>query len=296
LSEAEDLDLFWNKIEDCPIDQPKMLSNFRKVSDSLLFVSQPAPVHFGNPPNEPSNSYWTNSNWLQSRFHFSFAEYHTTKNLHFGPLRVLNDDLIQPLRGFATHPHSNAEIVTYILEGELTHKDSMGTSETLSRGAIQFMTAGTGIRHSEHNLNPTKPLRIIQMWFTPRTSQLTPNYGSMSGDTSLFKNKWAHLVSDVKNTADKTPVKINQDVNIFVALAQQGVSLDFMVSENRQAYFLCMEGDVTVKGDHESEELTRHDAAEVKGKNALVVTGKTDDAHVMIVEMAITKDSRFDGN
>jgi len=236
----------------------------------------------------------TNSNWLKSRFHFSFAEYFSSNNVHFGPLRVMNDDLIQPMRGFATHPHSNAEIVTYIVEGELTHKDSMGTSETLSRGAIQFMTAGTGIRHSEHNHDNTKPLRIIQMWFTPRRSGLTPKYGSMAGDTTLFQNKWAHLVSDVQNRVDETPVKINQDVNIYVALVRQGVGVNFMVSENRQAYFICMEGDVTVTGDHGTQELTRHDGAEVKGKNVLVVTGKTNDAHVMLVEMAKSKDSRFE--
>jgi len=265
-----------------------MLSIFRKVSNSLLFTSEPPPHDFGNPSNESTNTNWTNPNWLKSRLHFS----NNLKNIHFGPLRVMNDDLVQPMRGFGTHPHSNAEIVTYVIDGELTHKDSMGTSETLSRGAVQFMTAGTGIRHSEHNNNKTKPLRFIQMWFTPRQYGLTPNYGSMPGDVSIIQNKWAHLVSDVKNS-QPTPVKINQDVNIYVALLQNEARLPFKVTEDRQAYLLCVEGDVTVAGDHGSEELTQHDAAEVKGKNDLVIHGK-DGTHVMIVEMAKSKDSRFD--
>lgn len=92
-----------------------------------------------------------------------FAEYNNPRNANYGVLRVMNDDLVQPSRGFGTHPHREMEIVTYIVEGELTHKDSMGTEETLHRGSIQFMTAGTGVSHSEHNRHPSKPLRFIQV-------------------------------------------------------------------------------------------------------------------------------------
>ena len=99
----------------------------------------------------------------QSRFHVSFAEYRSAERSQYGVLRVLNDDLVQPARGFGTHPHSNMEICTYIVEGSLTHADSMGTRETLGRGAVQFMTAGTGVRHSEHNLDAAAPLRFIQV-------------------------------------------------------------------------------------------------------------------------------------
>lgn len=117
-----------------------MISNlFRKISSYKLGVSEPNPSWFGNKPNEVSNPYWTNSNWLKSRFHFSFAEYSNPKNTNFGVLRVLNDDLVQPNRGFGAHPHRDVEICTYIVRGKLTHKDSMGTEETIGRGAIQFM-------------------------------------------------------------------------------------------------------------------------------------------------------------
>ena len=99
------------------------------------------PAWFGNPGNE-NNPKWTNANWLKSRFHFSFAEYNDPKNSNFGVLRVMNDDLVQPSRGFGTHGHREMEICTYVVHGELTHKDSMGTQESLGKGSIQFMTAG----------------------------------------------------------------------------------------------------------------------------------------------------------
>ena len=158
--------------------------------ENKLGKSEPPPEWFGNNDNPTSNKYWTNKNWLKSRFHFSFAEYNNHLNQNFGVLRVMNDDLVQPSRGFGSHPHRNAEICTYVVEGELTHKDSMGTKETITRGAIQFMTAGSGIVHSEHNLHEEKPLRFIQMWITPKRDNLKPNYGSFSGDLTHRLNKW----------------------------------------------------------------------------------------------------------
>ena len=110
---------------------------FRKIAQSMLSVSEPNPSWFGNKPNEPSNPSWTNSNWLKSRFHFSFAEYSNPKNTSFGVLRVMNDDLVQPHRGFGEHPHRDAEICTYVVDGQLTHKDTMGTEETIGKGATE---------------------------------------------------------------------------------------------------------------------------------------------------------------
>ena len=120
--------------------------NFRKIIEGKLGVSEPDPYRFGNKKNEVTNPNWTNTNWLKSRFHFSFAEYNNPRNQQFGVLRVMNDDLVQPDRGFGEHPHRDVEICTYVIEGSLTHKDSMGTSESLTRGSIQFMTAGTGVQ------------------------------------------------------------------------------------------------------------------------------------------------------
>lgn len=163
---------------------------FKVIRNSKLGVSEPPPEWFGNRPNEAGNKNWTNKNWLKSRFHFSFAEYSNPKNTEFGVLRVMNDDLVQPDRGFGGHPHQNVEIVTYIVQGYLTHKDSMGTEETLTRGDIQFMTAGTGVQHSEHNRNKESVLRFIQIWINTRRRGLVPNYGSAVGSAEQRKNKW----------------------------------------------------------------------------------------------------------
>mmetsp|Transcript_7213 Transcript_7213/g.19324 ORF Transcript_7213/g.19324 Transcript_7213/m.19324 type:complete len:281 (+) Transcript_7213:14-856(+) len=267
----------------------------RKIAASALAVSEPHPRMFGNGPNEVGNKLWTNSNWLKSRFHFSFAEYYNPKNTQFGVLRVMNDDLVQPSRGFGTHPHANMEIVTYVVHGALTHEDSMGTCESLGRGSIQFMTAGTGVAHSEFNADPEKPLRFIQMWIVPRKRGLAPNYGSMVAETaSSCLNTWSHLVADAAATASKSgadaPVKINQDVNIFVARLEKGKTLPLQVEPGRQAYFLQVEGSVTLTCAQESVELHQHDAAELCAESpagaSIVVEGRSDDAHCLVVEMA----------
>ena len=287
-------------------------TRLEKVGNETLFVSEPPPDWFGNPPNESSRHHeWTNKNWLKSRFHFSFAEYHDAARSQYGVLRVMNDDLVQPARGFGTHPHRDMEIVTYIVSGSLSHRDSMGTDETLGPGSIQFMTAGTGVRHSEHNRDAAKDLRFIQMWITPRSYSLPPNYGSMPVDAKngdgpeSERDGWAHLVSDTKNeSTPTTPVKINQDANIFVSRLSPGASASLTIAPSRQAYMLCLDGCASVKLDGESVQLVRHDALRVgpaiskhdrtPGIDAaqLVCTAAISEeinkggAHLLVVEMA----------
>jgi len=276
------------------------LRPIRKIPSDLLYVSEPDPSMFGNPPN-PSSPHWTNKNWLKSRFHFSFAEYHNEHNSNFGSLRVLNDDLVQPERGFGTHPHKNMEIVTYVVHGHLTHQDSMGVKETLSKGSVQFMTAGTGIYHSEHNLHATESLRIIQLWITPRAQNLPPKYGSVSGSESSREsrsNKWQHLVTDVQNNDPNIAVKINQDANIYVSELKKTESVIFKLESNRQAYLLCIEGQAHFsevdedKKNNNYDELNQYDAAEIKGPYTFKTEANTDSL-LLIVEMQKTSDTRF---
>ena len=281
-----------------------MVLSFKVVPHEKLYVSTPNPIYFGNPSNPPvQDPNWTHENWLQSRFHFSFAEYRNPENMKFGVLRVINDDLIQPERGFATHGHNDMEIVTYIVHGELTHEDSMGNVETLGRGGLQYMTAGTGVEHSEHNNHPEKPLRCIQTWIVPSEYDLTPNYGSYRiTDSDLQKkNQWRHLVSNIKNTSAVAPVKINQDLDCFVAELEQGVQLTHELLNNRQAYLLCIEGSITMSGHATSNEtagtqtLRKYDACEITGTGGTLVvcaveTETTEQgtalAHVMLFVMA----------
>jgi len=271
-----------------------MASALKRVPAAKLGVSEPPPEWFGNPANVASDA-WTNANWLKSRFHFSFAEYNNPANQNFGVLRVMNDDLVQPARGFGEHPHRDVEICTYIVQGALTHKDSMGTAETLERGAIQFMTAGTGVYHSEHNLSKTNPLRFIQIWISTRQRGLKPNYGSSSGTCSDRLNKWAHLVTDVKATDSSVPIKINADANISVAEIEPGTTLPLVVAEGRQAYVLSIENAVAVSQGEESVQLAQHDACEVRGPAALafapVASQDERKSHILVVEMALDRSS-----
>ena len=287
------------------------MSLFRKIANSKLYISEPNASWFGNPVNERGNKLWTNENWLKSRFHFSFAEYNNNKNQNFGVLRVLNDDLVQPDRGFGEHPHRDVEICTYVVEGNLTHQDSMGTKETLSRGSIQFMTAGKGVEHSEHNLDKLNPLRFLQLWITTRQRGLTPNYGSYSGDFETRHNKWAHLVSDVKSNHD-TPIQINSDANIHVTELDSDSEVTFTIEQKRQVYLICIEGNVVITGNHNTEEtLERHDAAELFGPNTFTVKALNDKessvnesiesksnhnsrAHLLLVEMSFEGSGRLD--
>ena len=237
-----------------------MTPSIKVIPNDKLYVSEPDPRWFGNGANPSSDPAWTNKNWLKSRFHFSFAEYNNYSNSNFGVLRVMNDDLVQPKRGFGTHPHSNMEIITYIVDGELTHKDSMGTEESLGRGAIQFMTAGSGVRHSEYN-HGEKPLRFIQTWIAPSASGLKPNYGSFKGCTESRRNQVQHLVSNAVDKSTSTPVEINQDLDGFASEIEKGKKVVYELPEGRQAYLLCIEGGVTVNG----EQLKKYDSCEITG-------------------------------
>ena len=288
-----------------------MMPSIRKVSLSSLFISRPKPQYFGNPSNPIKGSdeikSWSDDNWLRSRFHFQFAESDDSIPSNFGVIRVLNDDLVQPKRGFGTHPHRDMEIATIILSGELAHKDSMGTNETLSRGSVQYMSAGYGINHSEFNLHPTSPLRFLQIWIVPNKKGLTPNYGSYLGDNKeaidLRKNKWHHLVTGIKSdnisscssSASDTPISLHQDVNIHIAEVEQGKEVDFIVLKRRQVYYVQAEGKSILSNDKISIELNEGDAAEIYGpvhfKVKLIENEKP--SIIIAIEMALSSDTRF---
>mmetsp|Transcript_17814 Transcript_17814/g.41683 ORF Transcript_17814/g.41683 Transcript_17814/m.41683 type:complete len:303 (-) Transcript_17814:122-1030(-) len=231
------------------------------IPNDKLYISEPPPSWFGNGANPKDDPSWTNENWLKSRFHFSFAEYRNWDNSDFGVLRVMNDDLVQPHRGFGTHPHGNMEIVTYVVDGELSHEDTMGTNESLGRGSVQFMTAGTGIQHSEFN-HGDKPLRFIQTWIKPSQSGLIPNYGSYCGDKGKEDrfNKIQHLVSGTQST-EKGPVQVEQTVDGYACEMELGKTVVHNLPAKSQAYLLCIEGSITVNG----KKLNRHDACEIVG-------------------------------
>jgi len=220
--------------------------------------------------------------WLDSHFHFSFAEYYNPDNIQFGVLRVLNDDIVLPGTGFTPHSHENMEVISYVVRGELSHKDSMGNMHTLTRGQAQYMSAGTGVTHSEMN-DGTDVLRFLQMWILPDKTGHAPNYGEYRFEWKDRFNKWLPIATGYQNTENSAPIKIHADANVYAAVLSADESLDFVVAENRQAYLLVIEGEATVEGI----KLVERDAMEIVEQNVTITTG--DYAHLYMIEMAHDK-------
>lgn len=213
--------------------------------------------------------------WLKSKFHFSFAEYYNPNNMGFGVLRVINDDLVNPHTGFDTHPHRDMEIISYVINGELTHGDSMGNKSTLKRGDVQYMSAGTGVYHSEHNLGE-KLARFLQIWILPDKNGHKPNYGEYRFEWDERKNKWLHIVSSNEGEAI---VKVNQDVNIFALELEENNEIDYSVEVGRQAYLVQIEGKSNINGIT----LKERDAMEIVEENIKIKAEEL--SHFLVVEM-----------
>ncbi len=213
--------------------------------------------------------------WLRSIFHFSFAQYHNPNNINFGVLRVMNDDLVDQNTGFDTHPHRDMEIISYVVDGELTHADSMGNKRTLKRGDVQYMSAGTGVLHSEHNYGD-KTLRFLQIWILPDKNGYTPNYGDYIFDWDLRKDKWFKIVSGQKGDA---PIKVNQDVNIHVLELTEEQEIEFPVDNGRQAYLVQVEGQSVIN----NIQLDAKDAMEVVEESIYIKANTR--TNFLVVEM-----------
>lgn len=222
----------------------------------------------------------SNLGWLKSKFHFSFADYYNPENMKFGVLRVINDDLVNPNTGFDTHTHRDMEIISYVVDGELTHGDSMGNKSTLKRGHVQYMSAGTGVYHSEHNFGESV-LRFFQIWILPDKNGYKPNYGDYRFDWNERNNKWLNIVSNKNSSA---PIKINQDVNIFVLQLDENNEIDFVVKEKRQAYLVQLEG----KSDINGIALDERDAMEIVEENIYIKAETL--SHFLVVEMKKDED------
>lgn len=224
---------------------------------------------------ESKNMGSSNLGWLKSKFHFSFAEYYNPDNINFGVLRVINDDLIEAGTGFDAHPHRDMEIISYVVNGELTHGDSMKNKNTITRGHIQYMSAGTGVYHSEHNLGKDI-LRLLQIWIFPDQKGYTPTYGDFRFNWDDRHNKWLQMVSSKDGNA---PIKINQDINIYSLELEKGKEISFPVNESRQAYLVQIEGNSLINGF----ELADRDGMEIVEEDILIKAKET--SHILILEM-----------
>ncbi|MGZ3898884.1 MAG: pirin family protein [Bacteroidia bacterium] len=182
--------------------------------------------------------------WLNSYHTFSFAGYYDPQRMHFGVLRVLNDDTVSAGMGFGTHPHDNMEIISIPLEGDLEHKDSMGTVATIKHGDIQVMSAGTGVQHSEYNKNKDKPVKFLQIWVFPNKRNVTPRYDQITLKLEERHNKFQQVLSP---SPDDDGVWIHQDAWFHMGNFDKDVSAEYeLKKKDNGVYIFVLSGDVTV--------------------------------------------------
>jgi redox-sensitive bicupin YhaK (pirin superfamily) len=183
--------------------------------------------------------------WLESYHTFSFGDYYDPRYTGFADLRVINDDRVQPGKGFETHAHRDMEIITYVLEGTLAHKDSLGNGSLIQAGELQRMTAGTGIRHSEFNPSETETVHFLQIWIQPEKTGLTPSYQQQAFKLSDRLRKWQLLVS---RNGEKGSLSVNQDANLWAAILQAEQSLNYDIAPGRASWLQVTKGVLQVNG------------------------------------------------
>ena len=216
--------------------------------------------------------------WLDARHSFSFATYHDPANMGFRTLRVLNDDRIAPGAGFGTHGHRDMEIITWVLEGELAHKDSMGNGSTLKPGVAQRMSAGTGIRHSERNGSPTEGLRLLQIWILPERPGLEPGWEERHFAESERQGR-LKLIATPED--DDGALKIHQDVRVYVANLEKGDAVTHALEPGRGAWVQVARGSLTVNG----ERLEEGDGGAIEDETEIVFANG-DGAEVLLFDLA----------
>lgn len=183
--------------------------------------------------------------WLDSHHTFSFAGYYDARHMGFGPLRVINDDRVAPGAGFGTHPHRDMEIISYVVDGALEHRDSMGHGSIIRPGDVQRMSAGTGVRHSEYNHDAAEPVRFLQIWIEPRTKGLEPSYAQHTfGDQRV--NRLRLVVAP--DGADGA-LTIAQDVRIYASVLEAGHQLEHTLGEGHSAWLQVVRGDLVLNGE-----------------------------------------------
>lgn len=216
----------------------------------------------------------TQLSWLDSRHSFSFNEYYDPENMGFRELRVINEDWVAPGKGFGTHPHRDMEILTYVLEGALEHRDSMGSSSVIRPGEVQHMSAGTGVTHSEFNHSPDAPVHLLQIWILPNRKGLKPSYEQKTvGDL----RGGFHLIAGGDNGA----VKIHQDVQLYAARLAPGEQATHKLAPERHAWVQVARGTIKLNG----KEMKAGDGAAVTGEDA--ITCKAEEAsEVLLFDLA----------
>ena len=216
--------------------------------------------------------------WLQSRHTFSFGHYYDPKHMGFGPLRVINEDRVAPGGGFPTHPHRDMEIISYVLDGALEHKDSLGTGSVIRPGDVQRMTAGTGVRHSEFNASGKNPVHFLQIWIVPEREGLKPGYEQKTFEPG---EKRGHLRLIGSRDGREGSVTIHQDADLYATLLEAGESVSHAIDAGRGAWVQVARGSINVNG----QRLEPGDGMAIEGGGGLRLEAETP-AEVLLFDMA----------
>ena len=215
--------------------------------------------------------------WLKSKHTFSFADYHNPSMMGFGKLRVINEDWIEPGKGFGTHPHRDMEIVTYMVDGALEHKDSMGNGSVIRPGELQRMTAGTGVLHSEFNASETDRAHLLQIWILPEQNGLEPGYEQKLFPAEEKRNRWRLVGSRDGREGSLT---IHQDLSLSSTVLDAGESIDYGFDGRRRGFLQVVRGTVEIDG----ETIEAGDAVAVVDQQALDIKAKSD-AELLLFDM-----------
>jgi hypothetical protein len=223
-----------------------------------------------------------NHGWLDSHHTFSFANYYNPERMHFGVLRVLNDDCIDGGTGFGTHPHDNMEIISIPLEGELEHQDSMGNTTVIRKGEIQVMSAGTGIKHSEYNKSKNSKTKFLQIWVFPNKKNVTPRYDQIKLNEADRKNKLQQILSP---NADDEGVWIHQNAWFHLGNFDKGTKSDYQLkNENNGLYAFVIKGSFKI----ETHELAERDGLGIWNTNHLKIEALSTDSELLLMEVPMT--------
>jgi quercetin 2,3-dioxygenase len=218
-----------------------------------------------------------NRGWLDSYHSFSFANYYDPNWMGFSVLRVINEDVIAPAQGFGMHSHDNMEIITYVLQGNLAHKDSLDNTEVIRQGHVQRMTAGTGITHSEFNASDSEPVHLLQIWILPNQQSLPPSYEDGFFTDAQKHNQWCLLASE---DAAQGSLKVHQDMQLWASKLSERNQLDYVLKQSRSAYLQVASGSVEIEGN----QLNAGDAALFDSAQTILIKA-ADNAEILLFDL-----------
>lgn len=220
-----------------------------------------------------------NYGWLDTYYTFSFANYYDPEYMGFSNLRVINEDKLKGGHGFDAHPHRDMEIVTYVIEGALEHKDSMGNSSIIKAGDFQKMTAGNGVIHSEYNASQTETVHLFQIWILPDKTGLTPQYEQVTIDRENNKDKLL-LVATGKRDKDNGIIFINQDTDIYLGFLKRNEEISHKIGNDRNLWLHVIKGNINLSG----HQLSIGDGAAINNEDVIEITSE-DNSEIMIFNM-----------